>query len=107
MATGTADDKLWPMIQKKLEVLNKAGLTKDNFCDSDSRNVEQRMPNKDNTPKVNTRHHQMQFDNTRTISKEFLEDDSLDNIDWESKDMLGNDVFEDINWDEDFEVKDE
>merc|ERR1719211_840667 len=47
VATGTADDKLWPMIQKKLEVLNKAGLTKDNFCDSDSRNVEQRMPKKD------------------------------------------------------------
>ena len=31
IVTGTADDQLWPMIQKKLEVLNKAGLTKDNF----------------------------------------------------------------------------
>ena len=27
---GTADDSLWPMIQKKLVVLNKAGLSKDN-----------------------------------------------------------------------------
>ena len=28
---GTADDELWPMIQKKLDVLNKVGLSKDNF----------------------------------------------------------------------------
>ncbi len=31
VAKGTADDELWPMIQKKLDVLNKAGLSKDNF----------------------------------------------------------------------------
>jgi len=37
VAKGTADDELWPMIQKKLDVLNKAGLTKDNFQDSDSK----------------------------------------------------------------------
>ena len=36
VAKGTADDELWPMIQKKLDVLNKAGLTKDNFQDSES-----------------------------------------------------------------------
>uniref|UniRef100_A0A1B6C6H6 SWI/SNF-related matrix-associated actin-dependent regulator of chromatin subfamily A-like protein 1 n=1 Tax=Clastoptera arizonana TaxID=38151 RepID=A0A1B6C6H6_9HEMI len=34
MAKGTADDHLWPLIQKKLEVLHKAGLSKDNFKDS-------------------------------------------------------------------------
>ena len=37
---GTADDSLWPMIQKKLEVLNRAGLSKDNFEDSDQRDME-------------------------------------------------------------------
>ena len=30
-AQGTADDVLWPMLQAKLEVLNQAGLSKDNF----------------------------------------------------------------------------
>ncbi len=28
---GTADDELWPLIQGKLDVLNKVGLSKDNF----------------------------------------------------------------------------
>jgi len=37
VAKGTADDQLWPMIQKKLDVLNQAGLTKDNFQDSESK----------------------------------------------------------------------
>ena len=32
---GTADDSLWPMIQKKLEVLNKVGLSEDNFEESE------------------------------------------------------------------------
>ena len=36
---GTADDELWPIIQKKLDVLNKAGLSKDNFKDSESHTV--------------------------------------------------------------------
>ena len=36
VAAGTADDELWPMIQRKLEVLNKAGLSKENFMDSES-----------------------------------------------------------------------
>ena len=36
VAKGTADDELWPMIQRKLDVLNKAGLSKDNFTDSHS-----------------------------------------------------------------------
>ncbi|XP_025420462.1 SWI/SNF-related matrix-associated actin-dependent regulator of chromatin subfamily A-like protein 1 isoform X1 [Sipha flava] len=33
LAKNTADDSLWPMIQTKLNVLNKAGLSKDNFKD--------------------------------------------------------------------------
>ena len=36
VAKGTADDELWPLIQRKLDVLNKAGLSKDNFFDSDT-----------------------------------------------------------------------
>ncbi|KAJ9593809.1 hypothetical protein L9F63_027543, partial [Diploptera punctata] len=36
MAKGTADDHLWPMIQNKLDVLNKAGLSKDNFLDTEN-----------------------------------------------------------------------
>ena len=36
---GTADDELWPLIQKKLDILNKAGLSKDNFMDSESHSV--------------------------------------------------------------------
>ncbi len=31
VARGTADDVLWPLLQSKLDVLNKAGLSKDNF----------------------------------------------------------------------------
>ncbi|XP_054168662.1 SWI/SNF-related matrix-associated actin-dependent regulator of chromatin subfamily A-like protein 1 [Oppia nitens] len=31
VAKNTIDDMVWPMISKKLEVLNKAGLSKDNF----------------------------------------------------------------------------
>ncbi|CAB4061372.1 SMARCAL1 [Lepeophtheirus salmonis] len=34
VAKGTADDELWSLVQKKLEVLNQAGLSKDNFLDA-------------------------------------------------------------------------
>ena len=40
VARDTADDVLWPMIQKKLDVLNKAGLSKDNFEESESKVLE-------------------------------------------------------------------
>jgi len=40
VAKGTADDELWPMIKRKLDVLNQAGLSKDNFENSDSRQLE-------------------------------------------------------------------
>ncbi|XP_049949424.1 SWI/SNF-related matrix-associated actin-dependent regulator of chromatin subfamily A-like protein 1 isoform X1 [Schistocerca serialis cubense] len=36
IAKGTADDHLWPMIQNKLDVLHKAGLSKDSFMQSDT-----------------------------------------------------------------------
>lgn len=35
-AKGTADDDLWPLINEKLEVLGKAGLTKENLADAKS-----------------------------------------------------------------------
>ncbi|XP_067014077.2 SWI/SNF-related matrix-associated actin-dependent regulator of chromatin subfamily A-like protein 1 [Anabrus simplex] len=41
VAQGTADDHLWPLIQHKLDVLNKAGLSKDNFRRSDTTSVMQ------------------------------------------------------------------
>ena len=97
MAIGTADDKLWPMIQKKLDVLNKAGLSKDNFSHSDSRNVEQKLSKKHDSPKPSS---------LPSTSKELMEDDSFNEINWDTNDTLGND-FEDINWDEEFDVKDD
>ncbi|XP_041366141.1 SWI/SNF-related matrix-associated actin-dependent regulator of chromatin subfamily A-like protein 1 [Gigantopelta aegis] len=36
VAQGTADDFIWPLVQTKLDVLSKAGLTKDNFYDADT-----------------------------------------------------------------------
>ncbi|XP_067649630.1 SWI/SNF-related matrix-associated actin-dependent regulator of chromatin subfamily A-like protein 1 [Haliotis asinina] len=36
VAQRTADDYIWPLIQSKLEVLSKAGLTKDNFSEADT-----------------------------------------------------------------------
>uniref|UniRef100_A0A8C8S1K4 SWI/SNF-related matrix-associated actin-dependent regulator of chromatin subfamily A-like protein 1 n=1 Tax=Pelusios castaneus TaxID=367368 RepID=A0A8C8S1K4_9SAUR len=34
VAKGTADDFLWPMIQKKIKVLGEAGLSEDNFSET-------------------------------------------------------------------------
>ncbi|XP_069988944.1 SWI/SNF-related matrix-associated actin-dependent regulator of chromatin subfamily A-like protein 1 [Penaeus vannamei] len=36
VAQGTADDYIWPLVQSKLEVLGKAGLSKDNFSSAES-----------------------------------------------------------------------
>lgn len=36
VAEGTSDDHMWPLIQEKLETLSKAGLSKDNFKESDT-----------------------------------------------------------------------
>ncbi len=37
---GTADDELWPMIQRKLDVLSKVGLSNENFTDKETENVQ-------------------------------------------------------------------
>jgi len=36
VARETSDDVMWPLIQQKLDVLNKAGLSKDNFEESEA-----------------------------------------------------------------------
>ncbi|GFS90155.1 hypothetical protein TNCV_508161 [Trichonephila clavipes] len=36
VAKGTADDEMWPLVQRKLDILNKAGLSKDNFKSADT-----------------------------------------------------------------------
>jgi hypothetical protein len=36
IAEGTSDDVIWPMVKEKLDVLNKAGLSKDNFHEVDA-----------------------------------------------------------------------
>ena len=46
VARDTADDVIWPMIQSKLSVLNKTGLSKDNFEESQSKVMEDTRPNK-------------------------------------------------------------
>ncbi|XP_033099293.1 SWI/SNF-related matrix-associated actin-dependent regulator of chromatin subfamily A-like protein 1 [Anneissia japonica] len=38
VAKNTADDYIWPLIQEKLKVLGKAGLSKDNFNNADMTN---------------------------------------------------------------------
>lgn len=37
VAQGTADDFIWPLVQKKLNTLNKVGLSKDDFSEADTR----------------------------------------------------------------------
>jgi len=39
VAKGTADDYLWPLVQRKLDVLSQAGLSKDNFHDASCSSV--------------------------------------------------------------------
>ncbi|KAA0201553.1 hypothetical protein HAZT_HAZT005449 [Hyalella azteca] len=36
VARNTADDYIWPMVQEKLNILGKAGLSKDDFSDSEA-----------------------------------------------------------------------
>ena len=42
MARGTADDHIWPLVQSKLNVLNRAGLSKDDFTEADQDRQESR-----------------------------------------------------------------
>ena len=48
VATGTADDELWPLLQRKLNVLQQAGLSKDNFSAADSHTVTSASSSKNN-----------------------------------------------------------
>ncbi|GFT34152.1 hypothetical protein NPIL_549081 [Nephila pilipes] len=43
VAKGTADDEMWPLVQRKLDILNKAGLSKDNFKSADTVIQEERI----------------------------------------------------------------
>ena len=36
VAKNTADDFLWPLVQRKLDVLSQAGLSKDNFHEANT-----------------------------------------------------------------------
>ena len=114
VALSTADDKLWPMIQKKLDVLNKAGLSKDNFSNSDSRNAkksatENFFQGKNTSLTVDTVNALTALP-TQKINQTT---DSLDDIDWDEEDkkikseadQLDDEFLDDINWDEDFEPK--
>ena len=73
---GTADDELWPIIQKKLDVLNKAGLSKDNFKDSESHTVSNAASSSNGDSKI-----------TDYFSTSFTEEDiaALDD-EWNGKD---------------------
>ncbi|KAJ8024541.1 SWI/SNF-related matrix-associated actin-dependent regulator of chromatin subfamily A-like protein 1 [Holothuria leucospilota] len=37
IARGTADDHLWPLVQRKLRILEKAGLSKNDFSEADTK----------------------------------------------------------------------
>ncbi|ODN00238.1 SWI/SNF-related matrix-associated actin-dependent regulator of chromatin subfamily A-like protein 1 [Orchesella cincta] len=52
LAGGTADDYLWKMVQDKLNVLNRAGLSKDNFSEVDATALVQRGANSDKQTKM-------------------------------------------------------
>ena len=93
VALNTADDKLWPMIQKKLDVLNEAGLSKDNFSKSDSRNVQQRAM-KSNVASKSA---------SSTSRSDNQDTELIEDIEWDLDDKLEHDMLENINWDEDFE----
>ncbi|CAL1526743.1 unnamed protein product [Lymnaea stagnalis] len=48
VARGTADDYIWPLVQDKLNILSKAGLTRDDFSDASTK-VMQTMDNSQST----------------------------------------------------------
>ena len=82
------------MIQKKLDVLNEAGLSKDNFSKSDSRNVQQRVI-KSHTPSKSA---------PTTARTDINDQEIKEDIDWDLNDKLeDDDMLENINWDEDFD----
>ncbi|KAG1671657.1 SWI/SNF-related matrix-associated actin-dependent regulator of chromatin subfamily A-like protein 1 [Nymphon striatum] len=73
VAKGTADDFLWALVQKKLDVLNKAGLSKDNFTDSNT------------TLKVNSNKQPSILEFLKDIGDDFFNDESFDECVHDSK----------------------
>ncbi|XP_054269665.1 SWI/SNF-related matrix-associated actin-dependent regulator of chromatin subfamily A-like protein 1 isoform X2 [Macrosteles quadrilineatus] len=53
IARGTADDYLWPLVQSKLEVLNRAGLSKDSYMDADHTCLKGSPEKKESQTKIN------------------------------------------------------
>ena len=100
VATGTADDHLWTLISQKLDVLNKAGLSKDNFMDKDSgENIKQVTGGKGKitshfTPSPAATSKTGKAHSTKVASKECLRVSStvnlereLEGISWEDSDF--------------------
>ncbi|XP_006814094.2 SWI/SNF-related matrix-associated actin-dependent regulator of chromatin subfamily A-like protein 1 [Saccoglossus kowalevskii] len=52
VARETADDFIWPLVQEKLDVLSKAGLTKDDFSQADTKRFKNVENAKTGAPKV-------------------------------------------------------
>ena len=52
VANGTADDELWTLLQRKLDVLNEAGLSKDNFRDSNNVQSEAKLNRRSSEGKI-------------------------------------------------------
>ena len=79
------------MIQKKLDVLNKAGLSKDNFMEADSRSIQ----------------HKSKLANGIEGQSKITSFLSPSKTSKKEEDMAGNDLLADINWDEEFEFGDD
>ena len=75
VARDTADDVMWPIIQKKLYVLNEAGLSKDNFEDSEARVMEDTRQMKIEDSFNNSRGKEDENEDFDTIWADLLEDD--------------------------------
>ena len=79
------------MIQKKLDVLNKAGLSKDNFLEADSRSIQHKSKlanGIDGQSKITSF-----LSPSKTSKKE--------------EEGVENDLLADVNWDEEFDFGDD
>ncbi|CAG4982318.1 unnamed protein product [Colias eurytheme] len=97
LASGTADDVMWPLLQDKLHVLNNVGLSKDSFEDTTVKHQESKTnitqylspcrPNKNNyIPGTNIRkdaqneHNESQINGQTDSIDNFLDDDEGDEL---------------------------
>ncbi|CAB3376895.1 Hypothetical predicted protein [Cloeon dipterum] len=74
VAKDTSDDHMWNLLQKKLAVLNKAGLNQDNLTDTSSTRVLQDTDQNKITKYI------------QKTSKDEEEEDMLDDVDWDAID---------------------